>query len=502
MTRLENRLRQFTEYGLTEEERQVVLSGKEPPISFVEIAKEILDGCFLIESKGASVKIIPTIVEMYYHEENDSIKDHIVYHRNNEKFTSRPCFNLDMLHSHNSGIDIAFEFNGSQGVCRASALIRAFRIVDGSCNESLEIKTPDNRSTYFIKALLGQFSIFDGYQIRWSDTERHSSTADVSFSKRIGMDKRNSSSEEVFEAQRLWNFRLMMNDRNTNIVFVSEWLADPEQGHPVFFRELTKAFKENGVSYDTLSKEDTNDYWVRDFMPIQLSDGEFLKYKYEPDYLIGKYKDTISKCYKACATLQLKCRETSMKMEGGNVVICGNKIVMTDKVFTDNGKEKNDKEFVLELEKAFGGRKVIIIPWSNPGTTDVDSKIDVYGHADGFIRYAGDNRILMSAHHMQNEEEASAIKTVLSNNGFEIIEMDFSQVPLDRLNFDLNWAYINFLQVGDKIFMPYFDGLKENEIARQYIQDAFPDSKIIPIEMSDIAREGGALHCLTWNIKE
>ncbi len=198
----------------------------------------------------------------------------------------------------------------------------------------------------------------------------------------------------------------------------------------------------------------------------------------------------------------LKCRETSIKMDGGNVVICGNKIVMTDKVFTENGRIKGDNDFLQELKKAFGGREIIIIPWSAPGTSDPDSGLDVYGHSDGFIKYAGDNRILMSADHMLHAEEAKAIKTVLTNNGFDVREMDFSQIPNDKLNFDLNWAYINFLQVGNLIFMPYFEGLAENDIAQGYIQEAFPDCKIVPVEMSDVVKEGGALHCLTWNIKQ
>ena len=31
------------------------------------------------------------------------------------------------------------------------------------------------------------------------------------------------------------------------------------------------------------------DIWVRDFMPFQRHDGEFLIYRYSPDYLRGKH---------------------------------------------------------------------------------------------------------------------------------------------------------------------------------------------------------------------
>ena len=65
---------------------------------------------------------------------------------------------------------------------------------------------------------------------------------------------------------------------------------------------------------------------------------------------------------------------------------------------------------------------------------------------------------------------------------------------------DLNWAYINFLQVGNKIIMPIFN-IKEDAIAWQYIHEAFPNCEIYQIEMAEVAEEGGALHCISWNIR-
>ena len=42
--------------------------------------------------------------------------------------------------------------------------------------------------------------------------------------------------------------------------------------------------------------------------------------------------------------------------------------------------------------------------------------------------------------------------------------------------------------------------IEEDAIAQQYIQEAFPDCCIRQIEMAEIAKEGGALHCLSWNV--
>lgn len=48
--------------------------------------------------------------------------------------------------------------------------------------------------------------------------------------------------------------------------------------------------------------------------------------------------------------------------------------------------------------------------------------------------------------------------------------------------------------------MPIFN-IKEDAIAWQYINEAFPDCEIHQIEMAEVAEEGGALHCISWNIR-
>jgi hypothetical protein len=40
--------------------------------------------------------------------------------------------------------------------------------------------------------------------------------------------------------------------------------------------------------------EGTKDIWIRDYMPIQLSDDKFLVYKYDPDYLKDSGKEYLT----------------------------------------------------------------------------------------------------------------------------------------------------------------------------------------------------------------
>lgn len=283
----------------------------------------------------------------------------------------------------------------------------------------------------------------------------------------------------------------MIHDKDTNTVYMSRWLMDWRD----LFKELTSTLKELEIPYGLLPY--TNDIWVRDFMPIQLSQNDFLKYRYAPDYLVkvkGR-RQYITNCSTACRRIGITPRESEIIIDGGNVVACADKIVMTDKVFTENGVAISDADFLERLERTLG-HKVIIIPWHPTGELEDDSA-DVFGHSDGLVRYCSDNRILMGNHRESDPHEASRIRQTLEDNGFDVTEMLFET---DCPNRDFNWAYINFLQVGSKIIMPKF-GIAEDDQARKYIQAAFPDCIIRQVDCSSIASEGGALHCITWTVR-
>ena len=284
----------------------------------------------------------------------------------------------------------------------------------------------------------------------------------------------------------------LMHDKKTNIVFFSPWLKDKNEGHPEFYKHLKNLLNEMGIEFKELKS--TNDYWARDYMPIQLGENEFLKYRYYPDYLVkSKNKkdiETITDATKVLRGMGISCRSTNLIIDGGNMVPCGPYIVMTDKVFSENRKKKDDADFKALLESELG-HPVIIIPWTS-------HEDDVYGHSDGFIKWCGDNRILMGNHGDCYPEEATSICRILESYGFEVTEMRFKD-KVETPCYNLNWAYINFLQVGKNIIMPKFN-IEEDAIAQQYIQNAFPDCVIRQIEMADIAKEGGALHCLSWNV--
>jgi len=65
-----------------------------------------------------------------------------------------------------------------------------------------------------------------------------------------------------------------------NLVFISDRLP---ARHPALVEGLGRILADHGIPLRTIAS--TRDVWCRDYMPVQLAPGEFLQYRYEPDYL-------------------------------------------------------------------------------------------------------------------------------------------------------------------------------------------------------------------------
>ena len=128
----------------------------------------------------------------------------------------------------------------------------------------------------------------------------------------------------------------MILSGETNKVFFSAHL---KADYPVFFRCVSSVLGQYGIVVGLL--EDTADYWCRDYMPIQVGEDRFVKYKYSPDYL----DHPASRCYvtnvdKAIDQLDITPDRlfdlADIVLDGGNAVKTPSHIIMTEKVFIEN----------------------------------------------------------------------------------------------------------------------------------------------------------------------
>ena len=273
-----------------------------------------------------------------------------------------------------------------------------------------------------------------------------------------------------------------MTDSISRAVFFSDLLP---QKCPILYKSITNELGKENIHYGLL--KNTKDIWCRDYMPIQTDSNRFVLYKYQPDYLqTPYYKRTITDV-KAIESIENilngQVVELDLVLDGGNVVICGNKVVMTEKVYYEN-KDKSRIQIRSLLEKAFQ-RDVIFIPWD---------KEEILGHSDGVIHYIGDNRILITNYYDYDVDYYNQFKGILDKY-FEVITLSYNV----KQKHQRSWAYINFLTIGNVLLVPQL-GIPEDKQALQQISNTLPNSKVIGVSALEAVRRGGALNCISWDV--
>lgn len=280
-------------------------------------------------------------------------------------------------------------------------------------------------------------------------------------------------------------------------VYISSYLKEFDAQED----NLTKV----GIKYEIL--RNTKDIWVRDFMPIPLhwknSDGTplYAIYRYWPDYLDDEpdcKEDvyTITNQPDACRNIKIDhkhCVDLGLTFDGGNYVDCSDKAIITDKVFGENPNLSHE-EVIRRLETTFR-QEIIIIPW-------IPIKDDRFGHSDGFVQYVHGNKVLLytplewvsDAERLMHER----IEEILKRHGLKVVHLNVE--PDHNVEKDNTWAYINFLKLNGKIYVPSanpkYDGDICNQIAEVY---EMPIENVIMVNMNAKLLElGGALHCCTW----
>ena len=279
----------------------------------------------------------------------------------------------------------------------------------------------------------------------------------------------------------------MLTDNLTNTVYFSDLLP---KKCPTLNQHIAEALEANGVRYVYLSE--TKDIWCRDFMPIQIEEDRFVSYRYTPNYLQDKTglrlqtnPEAVLQASQNRLTHVLQNSVTiDLILDGGNVVKCGNSIVMTEKVFAEN-RNKSVNEVDRILKDAFQC-DVVYLPWDRQET---------FGHSDGIVHFAGDGKVIITNY--------GDISTRYYNRFRVALERHFEVIPLyyktKRIHVR-SWAYINFLHVGKLVLVPLL-GLEEDEQALEQIGNALPNCKVIGIPALEAVRRGGALNCISWNIK-
>ena len=274
------------------------------------------------------------------------------------------------------------------------------------------------------------------------------------------------------------------------ITYFSPFLKSLAKYRPVW-EQIQRVLENENELYDFVPN--SNDIWVRDFMPFQRADGEFLIYRYNPDYLQGKDSRYITNCRDSFIEIGGRqvlssniCHHTNLIIDGGNMIKCKDKdahdcVIMTTKVLYEN-THLSHHEILIELEDTLNA-EVILIPW------DTDEE---YGHSDGMVRSLGEGKLLLNCYPEMDKNLCIAIRKSLGNR-FELLELSYG----DKFR-EHSWSHLNYLELGRVVLVPTAS-IASDGMALEQIENLI-GKKAIPIKMSPIIKEGGAMHCISWSM--
>ena len=249
---------------------------------------------------------------------------------------------------------------------------------------------------------------------------------------------------------------------------------------PACAARIFAALDANGIAYQLLP--DARDIWLRDFMPICTGSGRLISFRYEPGYLVGYehlrtgFRRDMAHCFKSGIIY------SGINLDGGNVVFSPSRrrAIISDRVFSENPDYEHDS-LLYELEKLLEA-EVIIIP---------SLKSDMTGHADGMVCFPDEQTVLcnrpLSSYGFENR-----VRRALIRHGIEAVDFPFCPGT------GAIGCYINYLETDTCVFLPVF-GIDADEDAVGKAQRLF-GKKTVPIPVREIAAEGGALRCITWEM--
>ena len=187
-----------------------------------------------------------------------------------------------------------------------------------------------------------------------------------------------------------------------------------QEKYPETYKRLTDILDKHNVGYALLKA--TRDIWCRDYMPVQTASGKLIQFKYDPSYLKNneKYEASRSNVCEVCKANGIKPTFSDINLDGGNVLICGNRAIISDRVFSENPGRK-EEDLKAELSRLLEA-EIIIIP---------AQKDDFTGHADGMVRFVNCDTILGNDRAEEFKYWREKMDKVISTYHLQYIDVPF-----------------------------------------------------------------------------
>lgn len=253
----------------------------------------------------------------------------------------------------------------------------------------------------------------------------------------------------------------------------------------------------------------SNDTWARDHGPVTVFiDDKPVLYDFTFNGWGGKFKaDLDNQITGKLYSLGLFSEKVSYSdkqsfvLEGGSIESDGQGTLLTTQECLCSGNRNsnlNKEDIENYLNSVFDLQQVL---WLTSGYLAGD---DTDGHIDTLARFCNESTIAYvkcddpSDEHyetlLEMEQELKSFKTV-DQKSYDLIPLPMAD-PVFKEGKRLPATYANFLIINSAVLLPFYNSHKD-KIARNKLQNIFPDREIIGIDSRSLISQHGSLHCVT-----
>jgi agmatine deiminase len=248
-----------------------------------------------------------------------------------------------------------------------------------------------------------------------------------------------------------------------------------------------------------------DDFWARDCGPsfVVGSNGELAGVNWHFNAWGGKHApwDADDKLATRLLTREgATIRNSWLTCEGGSFALDGEGtlIITETSILNPNRNPGVNKALVeSELKAMLGVEKVVWLP-GDPMDKETD------GHIDGMCTFVRPGVVLFESnpnpsdpHYRILKENLKCLQSQTDAKGrsFEILLLEEAVEATVTSNIFCR-SYINFYIANGGIIVPGY-GIPSDAKALATIQAAYPERKVVMVQVSAIAAGGGAIHCIT-----
>jgi agmatine deiminase len=248
-----------------------------------------------------------------------------------------------------------------------------------------------------------------------------------------------------------------------------------------------------------------DDFWTRDCGPSFLTNanGKLAGVDWNFNAWGGKHAPWDEDNKLASRILQresAEIRKSWLTTEGGSFALDGEGtlIITETSILNPNRNPGVNKALAeSELKAMLGVEKVVWLP-GDPMDKETD------GHIDGMCAYVRPGIVLFESNPDQTDPHSRILKENLAclknqtdakGRAFEIIPLE-EAIEAEVTSNIFCRSYINFYVANGGVIVPGY-GIARDAKAMATIQAAYPDRKVVMVQVKSIAAGGGAIHCIT-----